>query len=49
MCLVILAILVRGVLPRYRIDQIISTNWKLFISVAISYILYLLMIFLLLK
>jgi|APMI01.1.fsa_nt_gi NADH:ubiquinone oxidoreductase subunit H len=35
--LVVLAILIRGTLPRYRIDQLILLNWKLFIFVNIFF------------
>ena len=39
--IVIVAILIRGTMPRYRIDQLISLNWKLYIYI---YILFLLVI-----
>jgi NADH:ubiquinone oxidoreductase subunit H len=35
--LVILAILIRGTLPRYRIDQLILLNWKLLIFINIFF------------
>jgi NADH:ubiquinone oxidoreductase subunit H len=35
--IVTLAILVRGTLPRYRIDQLILLNWKLFIFINIFF------------
>lgn len=34
-----LAILVRGTLPRYRIDQLISLNWKNLIYIYIFFFL----------
>lgn len=35
--LVILAILIRGTLPRYRIDQLVLLNWKFFIFINIFF------------
>ncbi len=35
--LVILSILIRGTLPRYRIDQLIVLNWKTFIFINIFF------------
>lgn len=35
--LVTLAILIRGTLPRYRIDQLVSLHWKLFIFINIFF------------
>ena len=42
--LVSIAILVRGTLPRYRIDQLISLNWKFFIFILILFYTNLLLI-----
>jgi NADH:ubiquinone oxidoreductase subunit H len=36
--LVILAILIRGTLPRYRIDQVISLNWKYCVFLNVFFI-----------
>lgn len=36
--LVILGILIRGTLPRYRIDQLIYLNWKIFIFLNIIFL-----------
>ena len=35
--LVVLAILIRGTLPRYRIDQLVLLNWKLLIFINIFF------------
>ena len=35
--LVTLAILIRGTLPRYRIDQLVLLNWKFFIFINIFF------------
>ncbi len=40
--LVIIAILVRGTLPRYRIDQVITVNWKYLIFILIFFYVQLL-------
>ena len=41
--IVCLAILIRGTLPRYRVDQLISLNWKFFIFYL--FIFFLILIF----
>jgi len=35
--LVTLAVLIRGTLPRYRIDQLVLLNWKFFIFINIFF------------
>ena len=40
--LVILAILIRSALPRYRIDQTLSLNWKFYIYLLLGFYLWLL-------
>ncbi len=35
--IVVLAILIRGTLPRYRIDQLVLLNWKIFIFLNIFF------------
>lgn len=35
--IVILAVLIRGTLPRYRIDQLILLNWKTFIFINVYF------------
>lgn len=35
--LIAISIIIRGVLPRYRIDQLVSQNWKFFIFVLLSF------------
>jgi NADH:ubiquinone oxidoreductase subunit H len=35
--LVILAVFIRGTLPRYRVDQLISLNWKFFIFICVFF------------
>lgn len=35
--IVILAILIRGTLPRYRIDQLVLLNWKFFVFINIIF------------
>jgi len=47
--LVVLAILIRGTLPRYRIDQLILLNWKLFIFINIFFFNQLLILSLIFK
>lgn len=47
--LVTLAILVRGTLPRYRIDQVIALNWKYIIFLLIIFYIELVFIMLLLS
>ncbi len=39
-----LAILVRGTLPRYRVDQVISLNWKYGVFVFIVFYVHLLIL-----
>ena len=39
-----LAILVRGTLPRYRIDQVISLNWKYGVFIFIIFYCHLLIL-----
>ncbi len=36
--LVTLSILIRGTLPRYRIDQLILLNWKYFIFINVFFL-----------
>lgn len=36
---IVIAVFVRGVLPRYRIDQILAENWKLLIFLYIYFFL----------
>ena len=40
--IVCLAILIRGTLPRYRVDQLISLNWKFLIFYCFFFFLLLL-------
>ncbi len=42
----IIAILIRGTLPRYRIDQVLFLNWKLFIYILIFFYIELIFIYL---
>ena len=35
--LIAISIIIRGVLPRYRVDQLVSQNWKFFIFVLLSF------------
>ena len=43
--LVIIAILIRSALPRYRIDQVLSLNWKFYIYLLLSFFLWLIILF----
>lgn len=36
---VTIAVIVRGVLPRFRIDQLVSEHWKMFIFMYIFFVL----------
>lgn len=36
---VTIAVIVRGVLPRFRIDQLVSEHWKTFIFMYIFFVL----------
>lgn len=47
--LVIIAILVRSALPRYRIDQVLSLNWKFFIYTFIACYVWLIILFILIN
>lgn len=38
--LIAISIIIRGVLPRYRIDQLISQNWKFFIFILLSFFFF---------
>lgn len=40
---VTIAVLIRGTLPRYRVDQFISSHWKLLVFLFITFIFELLM------
>lgn len=40
--LVSLAILIRGTLPRYRIDQLLALNWKILIFIYFFFLVMLL-------
>jgi len=42
--IVVLAILIRGTLPRYRVDQLIGLNWKIFIFINIFFFNYLIIL-----
>ena len=42
--LVVVAILIRGTLPRYRIDQLILLNWKLLIFINIIFLNYIIIL-----
>ncbi len=42
--IVSIAILVRGTLPRYRVDQVINLNWKYLIFILIFFYIELLTI-----
>lgn len=46
--LISIAILVRGTLPRYRIDQLLSLNWKYWVFILIIFYLHVLVLNLLL-
>jgi len=39
-----LAILVRGTLPRYRIDQVLSLNWKYIIFILVMFYIHILLL-----
>jgi len=41
-CIVVLAVVIRGVFPRFRIDQIEAKHWKWFIFLYIFLVLELL-------
>jgi len=46
--ILVIAICIRGTLPRYRIDQIIILNWKFFIFILVFFyieLLFLIIIF----
>lgn len=43
--LIIISILIRGTLPRYRIDHLINLNWKVFLFLNIFFIIYLIILF----
>lgn len=47
--LVIIAILIRSALPRYRIDQVLNLNWKFYIYVFLAYYFWLIILFILLN
>lgn len=42
--LISLAILVRGTLPRYRIDQVLALNWKYLVFLLIFFYIHILLI-----
>lgn len=44
LCLVVYAIWARASLPRYRIDQILSQNWKSYIFFLITFYTWLLIL-----
>jgi NADH:ubiquinone oxidoreductase subunit H len=39
-----LAILVRGTLPRYRVDQVLSLNWKYIVFILIIFYVHILLL-----
>lgn len=43
--LVIIAILIRSALPRYRIDQVLSLNWKFYIYLLLSFYVWLIFLY----
>ena len=43
--LVVLAILIRGTLPRYRIDQLTSQHWKTYIFIYISFFINIIILY----
>jgi NADH:ubiquinone oxidoreductase subunit H len=42
--LISIAILVRGTLPRYRIDQVINLNWKFLVFILVLFYLELILL-----
>lgn len=42
--LVMIAILIRATLPRYRVDQLITQHWKYYLFYLITYYLFLALI-----
>lgn len=41
---VVLAILIRSALPRYRIDQVLSINWKFYIYILLVFYLWIIIL-----
>jgi NADH-quinone oxidoreductase subunit H len=37
---VILYIIIRAILPRYRYDQLMFLGWKIFLPLSISYLIF---------
>ena len=44
--LISLAIFIRGTLPRYRVDQVITLNWKFFIFILIIFFIEIILLIL---
>jgi NADH:ubiquinone oxidoreductase subunit H len=42
--LISIAILVRGTLPRYRVDQVINLNWKFLVFILVLFYLELILL-----